>query len=99
LDNTDITITDAGDTVSNRGTIKKQMSLSLNVLNKLDRHGLAQVTINRGRGLPVFASIYENSQTPEEKLAHTIYGVFENLPGQSIRYKDAYNSSFTITEV
>lgn len=99
LDNTEISITDAGDTIANRGTIKKTMSISLNVLKTMDKAGLTQVSLNRGRGLPVFASIYENSETPEEKLTHTIYGTFDTLPGQSIKFKDTYGSQFTITEI
>ena len=98
-DSTSILRTDAGDLVSNRGTLSKRINLTLGVLNAVDKQAMSTITRGRGAGKPVFASVYENSQNREERQAFMIYGVFNQLPGLNIFQKNRYSSTFSISEI
>lgn len=99
IDNTSTAITDAGDTLVNRGIVKRSLSFSLGVLDPVSKHGLANVIKNRGASNPMFASMYENSEKPEERQAFMIYGRFDTPPATTISSFNIYNSTVSITEV
>ena len=99
IDNTSTVVTDSGDTLVNRGIVKKSISFSLGVLDPVSKHGLANVIKNRSASNPVFASMYENSEKPEERQAFMIYGRFDTPPATTISSFDIYNSTVSITEV
>ena len=98
-DMTATVLTDSGDTFTNRGAVKKSLSFNLNVLVPISKHGLMNVIKNRGANHPVFASLYENSQIPEERASFMIYGRFDTRNSMNISSKDIYNSTISITEV
>jgi hypothetical protein len=84
---------------SKNGVISKGFNLTLGALNQVDRHGLTAIARGRGLSVPVFASLYENSENRQERQAHMIYGVFNQLPGLSLFMKDKSSTNFNITEI
>lgn len=90
---------DSGNLASKNGVISKGFNLTLGALNQVDRHGLTAIARGRGLSVPVFASLYENSENRQERQAHMIYGVFNQLPGLSLFMKDKSSTNFNITEI
>lgn len=92
-------ITDSGDTVVHRGSVKKSMTFNLQTLDVVDKYGLSNVNKNRAASSPVFVSMYENSQNPEERQSFMIYGLFDQVPATAITRHNIYNAGISITEV
>lgn len=98
-DQSTMSLTDSGDVITNRGTIAKSLSLTLSVLEPVDRQALVNMIRTRGLTNPIFASIYNNSTNFEERQGHMIYGMFNGLPTTSMYNLDLHNSSITINEI
>ena len=98
-DSSTIATTDSGDTVVHRGSVKKSLSFNLETLNPVDKYGLSNVIKNRASSSPVFVSMFENSENPEERQSFMIYGLFDQSPATAISRHNIYNAGVSIKEI
>lgn len=91
---------ESGDLITNRGTVYKTMTFSLDYLDADDRVQLISLLKNNGIYRPIFVSLFPNNSTDWTKEdAHQIYGKLSQLTTITHPVLSFYSSSIDIEEV
>ena len=91
---------EAGDLITNRGTISSSMSFDFSYLNSADRVQLISLLKNNGMYRPIFVSLFpDNLDDWTKEQGHQIYGKLSQLSAITHPVMGLYSSSISIEEV
>jgi hypothetical protein len=91
---------ESGDLITNRGTIHKTMSFTLDYLDASDRVQLISLLKNNGIYKPIFVSLFPDNSTDYTKEdAHQIYGKLSQLSPITHPVLSFYSSNMDIEEI
>lgn len=91
---------EAGDLITNRGTINSSMNFDFSYLNSVDRVQLISLLKNNGMYRPIFVSLFpDNSDDWTKEQGHQIYGKLSQLSAITHPVMGLYSSSISIDEV
>lgn len=76
--------TDAGDLISDAGTMSKRLSLPMSALNPVDRATLWGILRSSGVRYPIFASLFPGHADLALERDHQVYGKLVQLPAMAL---------------
>jgi len=92
--------TSAGDFVTDRGTITREMEFSMQAMDSQDKAALNNLFRSIGKSQPLFISLVPgNGQITEEQLSQQIYGKLDQDLSVSLPFFQRYSASIRIVEV
>jgi len=89
---------DAGDSISNRGTIHKVLSMNLEYMKTGDRNNLMQMMRGNGTSNPFFLSLYPENEDSILEQDGQIYGKLQNTGTLSNIFYQNFSSDINIEE-
>ncbi len=91
---------EAGDLVTNRGSVYNSMTFDLEWLTVTDRLEFMRILKGNGLPKPILISLFPDNTTDWTKeQAHQIYGKLSQMPGITHSIYDMYSSQIEIEEV
>lgn len=95
--------TDAGNIIVNRGTLSKNIAMTLSYIqgtgSGLDKNMLLGIQAFNGLSKPIFASLFPEDADADKEQMYQIYGFMKQLNPFGQQYNDIYSTSIDITEV
>jgi hypothetical protein len=96
IDSTKNSRSDAGDLISDAGTVSKKVSIPLSKLSPTDRAALWSILRSGGTRYPVFLSMFPGSSDLALERDHQVYGKLVQLPAMALPF---YNIASATVEV
>lgn len=91
--------TSAGELITDRGTIHREMSFSLNAMNATDRASLHNLFRSAGKSQPLFISLTPGNSNTEGEQFGQIYGKLADGISTDFAFYKYYSSQIKIAEV
>lgn len=83
---------DSGDLMTTRGARYKRLAFSLATMQASDRTTLTEIFIRSGMTMPIYISVFPDSDDEQEKQIYQVYGKLTKL-GAISRYKFGLDKS------
>jgi hypothetical protein len=99
IDSTKSERSDAGDLVSDAGTISKKLSLPFSKLSPTDRATLWSILRANGSRYPVFVSMFPGSSDLALERDHQVYGKLVQLPAMSLPFFNLASATVEIESI
>jgi hypothetical protein len=97
-DTTNNTRSDSGDLQSDRGTLHKVMSFSMDFMSPTERNSFLSI-MKRGTNTPIYVSLIPLADDPVEEQMHQVYGRFSSVARMSYTFLNQFGSSIDIEEL
>lgn len=91
--------TEAGELLSDIGTVSKRISINLSVMLPSDRSAFWRVTRSAGMSKPIFLSVFPENLDSELEQTHQIFGKIPTFGGISASSYNLYSAPLEIEEI
>lgn len=90
---------DAGDQITDIGTISSRLKIPMSNLGAADQTSLWNAMLVSGTHYPVFASMFPGSSNLALEARHQVYGKFQDLPEMSLPYFNVGSATLELESV
>ena len=91
--------TSAGELVTDRGTMHREMNFSLDAMSSADKAALINIFRSSGRSQPIFVSLTPGSSNAESEQFGQLYGKFDDGLSTQFAFFSHYSAQIKIVEI